>query len=250
MVQDVSAPVSIVVVAIEVATTPAAVSASEADTLKRDFEWVLDMLEVIGTPVADAGGLSAVVGFEPSSEMPAAVSQLDSIVCDFAERYPPRKLRALIHIGTAFRARTATGGQCFQGSAVRSATNTLKRSSLPSGIFATPDFASFSNSLKGVFGYEIKKCDTAGFCPVVVAVHRPAASGHELHSTDPELVEWLRARLAKDLGPFASALLDNASHSTRTAKELAAAVGHEIVNPRDRARFDADVFKYIQSRGY
>ena len=245
MVQDLSSPNSITVIAIEVISSP-----DNPATTQMGFDRTLAMLSSLGAVTSDANALGATVGLEPDAEIPSVMLRLDSIVADFEERCVPARLRALVHYGTAFRAKSADGAIIFQGSAVRSAGNSLKRSSLPSGIYSTPDFSNFVAMLKGAMGFEVQKSELPGFCRISIAVHRPASTSHELHSTDPDLVDWLKARLAKDLGPFASALIDNASHSTRTAKELAAAVGHEIVNPRARQRFDADVFNYIQTRGF
>lgn len=245
MVQDVSAPNSITVIAIEVISLP-----DNPATTQMGFDRTLDMLSSLGVVTSDANALGATVSLEPDADIPSIMSRLDSIVADFEKRSAPARLRLLVHYGTAFRAKSPDGVLFFQGSAVRSAGNSLKRSSLPSGIFATPDFFNFVAALKGATGFEIRKSEFPGFFSISIVLPHPPSTSHELHSTDPDLVDWLKSRLAKDLGPFASALIDNASHSTRTAKELAAAVGHEIVNPRDRQRFDADVFKYIQTRGY
>ena len=245
MVQDVSAPISITVIALEVIPATA-----NPGTTQMGFERVLSMLDALGAVTHDRNALGGTIGLEPDADILSAITRLDSIMGDFEERCVPAQLRALIHFGTAFRARAANGGTHFQGSAVRSVGTTLKRAALPPGIFATPDFSNVASGLRGVLGFEGLGPEFNGITRIALASHRVAATSHELHSTDPDLVDWLKARLAKDLGPFASALIDNASHSTRTAKELAAAVGHEIVNPSDRQRFDADVFKYIQTRGY
>lgn len=244
MVQDVSSPNSITVIAVEVLSSP-----DNPATIGSDFESTVVLLSALGSVSTETADLSVVIALEPDAEVPVVISRLDSIIGIFEERYPPARLRALLHYGTAFRATSPAGVPVFKGSALRSACNTLRRSSVGAGIYATPDFANFVTTLKGVTGFSVLDAGAGELCPIVLADHR---RGHtnELHSTDPELVAWLKARLARDLGPFATALIDNASHSTRTAKELAAAVGHEIVNPIDRQRFDADVFKYLRSRNF
>lgn len=243
MVQDVSSPNSITVIAVEVLASP-----DNPTTIGSDFESTVVLLSALGSVTSETS-LSATIALEPDAEVPVVISRLDSIIGVFEERYPPARLRALMHYGTAFRATTPSGVPVFKGSALRSACNTLRRSSLGPGIYATPDFANVVTTLKGVAGFSILDAGPGALCPIVLAEHRRGYT-NELHSTDPELVAWLKARLASDLGPFATALIDNASHSTRTAKELAAAVGHEIVNPIDRQRFDADVFKYLRSRNF
>lgn len=244
MVQDVSSPNSITVIAVEVLASP-----DNPATIGSDFESTVVLLSALGSVTTENAGLSATIALEPDAELPAVVSRLDSIIGHFEERYPPARLRALLHYGTAFRATSPAGVPVFKGSALRSACNTLRRSSLDAGIYATADFANFVTTLKAVSGFSVLDAGAGELCPIVLADHRRGYT-NELHSTDPELVAWLKARLASDLGPFATALIDNASHSTRTAKELAAAVGHEIVNPSDRQRFDADVFKYLRSRNF
>lgn len=244
MVQDVSSPNSITVIAVEVLASP-----DNPATIESDFESTVVLLSALGSVSTETAGMSVVIALEPDAEVPVVISRLDSIMGIFEERYPPARLRALVHYGTAFRAISPSGVPVFKGSALRSACNTLRRSAAGAGIYATPDFASFVTTLKGVTGFSILDAGRGDLCPIVLADHRRAHT-NELHSTDPELVAWLKARLASDLGPFATALIDNASHSTRTAKELAAAVGHEIVNPIDRQRFDADVFKYLRSRNF
>lgn len=242
MVQDVSSPNSITVIAVEVLASP-----DNPATIASDFESAVVQLSVLGSVCTEAADLSVVIALEPDTEVSVAISRLDNIIAVFEEAHPPARLRALLHYGTAFRATSPTGVPVFKGSALRSACNTLRRSSVGAGIYATPDFANLVATLKGVAGFSINDGCPGELCPIVLAEHRRGYT-NELHSADPELVAWLKARLASDLGPFATALIDNASHSTRTAKELAAAVGHEIVNPVDRQRFDADVFKYLRSR--
>lgn len=243
MVQDVAAPVSITVIALDVVSPPDNLAAVQSS-----FGRVLVLLGSLGAVLGDADGLAATLALEPDSDLSAALNRLARIIGDFEENSAAR-LRALIHYGTAFRARDISGRNLFQGSAVRSVSNSLKRSALSAGVFATGDFAHYAATLKGVPDFEVLRAGADGISPVVLGERRKPTTT-ELHSTDPQLVDWLKARLARDLGPFAAALVDNASHSTRTAKELAAAVGHEIVNPGARQEFDADVFKYIRSRGF
>lgn len=244
MVQDVSAPNSIAVIAVEVLSSP-----GNPATIAADFNSAAVLMSALGAVATDAAGLAATIALEPDADISVAISRLDSIIADFEENAAPARLRALIHYGTAFRALSPAGLPYFQGSAVRSAGSTLKRSSLPAGLYATAEFANLASALKGVTTFTVGAAGPADFFPILLAEHRKG-NFNELHSTDPELVAWLKARLARDLGPFAAALIDNASHSTRTAKELAAAVGHEIVNAVDRQRFDADVFKYLKSRNF
>lgn len=239
---DVSAPNSITVIAVEVVASP-----DNPATIRADFEDTAALFGSLGAVVLDGGGLAATVALEPDTDIPAAVGRLDSIVAEFEAQHAPARLRVLLHYGTAFRARSPVGVPVFQGSALRSASNSLRRSALDAGLYATADFASFAATLKGVTGFSLVGGVAGDFSAVEMTDHSNAHT-NELHSTDPELVAWLKARLARDLGPFASPLIDNASHSTRTAKELAAAVGHEIVNPQARQQFDADVFKYLLSR--
>lgn len=244
MVQDVSSPNSITVIAVEVLSSP-----DNPTTIGSDFESTIDLLSALGSVTAETAALSATIALEPDADVPVVISRLDSIIGIFEERYPPARLRALMHYGTAFRAISPAGVPVFKGSALRSASNSLRRSSVGGGIYGTTDFANFVTTLKTIAGFAIVEAGPGELCPIVLTDLRRGHS-NEIHSTDPELVAWLKARLASDLGPFATALIDNASHSTRTAKELAAAVGHEIVNPIDRQRFDADVFKYLRSRNF
>lgn len=241
---DVSAPISITVIALEVVASP-----DNPATVQADFEDAAALFGSLGSVVVDSGGLAATVALEPDADIPAAVGRLDGIVNGFEEQHAPARLRALLHFGTAFRARNPLGVPAFQGSALRSASNSLRRSALGAGIYATADFANLAATFKGVTGFSLASRAAGDFCAVEMEDHSKVYT-NELHSTDPELVAWLKSRLARDLGPFASALIDNASHSTRTAKELAAAVGHEIVNPQARQQFDADVFKYLLSRNF
>lgn len=241
VVQDFTAPVSITVIAVDVA-----VGADPADT-KAAFERSVELLADLGAVNVDPGGAAVTVALDPDVELNGAVSRLGGILSDFEERCPAARMRALLHFGTAFRARDTDGRDCFQGSALRSVANSLKRSTLIAGMFATPDFVSYVASFKTSPGFELLSAGSDGYQSVMPGERRKPAT-NEIHSTDPTLVEWLKARLARDLGPFASPLVDNASHSTRTAKELAAAVGHEIVNSDARQRFDADVFRYLKAR--
>lgn len=242
MVHDVSAPVSIAVIAVSLDEAPD--NPAKARVL---IPWLCAQLAPVGALVADPGGMALTLALAPGDDVANAVGTVDGAMGDFEAQCPPARLRALAHYGTAFRATGADGRPGFQGSAVRSALNLLRRTTAPAGFYASPEFVRFAASLKGQAVFELASEVQQGLSPVVVAQRRKLVTS-ELHSTDPELISWLKARLAKDLGPFASPLVDNASHSTRTARELAAAVGHEIVNANQRQRFDADVFRYLESR--
>lgn len=243
MTLDPRSPISIVVIAVEVIASP-----ENPPFTVTEFENAAVQLTDIGAVGLEVSGLALTVAFEPENGLAASVARLDGVMAEFEQRCAPARLRALIHFGTAFRARASNGLPIFQGSALRSVTKSLQRLSLPGGTYASQEFLSFAANFKGVLGCQIIPAQGKEYSELVFASHRKPV-GQELHSTDADLVGWLKARLAKDLGPFASALVDNASHSTRTAKELAAAVGHEIVDPHLRRRFDADVFRYIASRG-
>lgn len=242
MVHDVSAPVSIAVIAVALDDAPD--NPAKARVL---FPWLCAQLSVLGALVADPAGTALTLALAPGDDVANAIATIDGAIGEFEEQCPPARLRALAHYGTAFRATGPDGRPGFQGSAVRSALNLLRRTAAPAGFYATPDFARFAGSLKRQAVFELMAEQPYGLSPLLVVQRRKLVTS-ELHSTDPELILWLKARLAKDLGPFASPLVDNASHSTRTARELAAAVGHEIVNPRQRQHFDADVFRYLESR--
>ena len=244
MVHDVAAPVLITVIALDVVSRP-----DLSPAVGADFAHFVGLLGSLGAVGAEASSFTVTVSLEPDTEVSGALNRLAGIMADFEAQSEPNRLRALIHFGTAFLSHSPVGRVVYQGSAVRSVGNSLKRSALPAGVFATGDFANYALALKGVPGFEVLKAGTDGFCPVILGERRKPTTT-EIHSTDPELVAWLKSRLARDLGPFAAALVDNASHSTRTAKELAAAVGHEIVSPAVRQKFDADVFKYLRARGF
>jgi hypothetical protein len=239
---DPGSPISIAVIAVEVIASP-----ENPSFTVNDFENAAVQLTDIGAVGLDVSGQALTVAFEPDAGLAVSLTRLDEVMVDFEERSAPARLRALIHHGTAFRTRASNGLPIFQGSALRSAAKSLQRSTLPGGVYASPEFLSLVANFKGMLGCQILRAQ--GEYAQLAFASRRKQTGQELHSTDADLVGWLKARLAKDLGPFAAALVDNASHSTRTAKELAAAVGHEIVDPHLRRRFDADVFRYIASRG-
>lgn len=147
MVQDVSSPNSITVIAVEVLASP-----DHPATIGSDFESTLVLLSTLGSVTTETS-LSATIALEPDADVPVMISRLDSIIGVFEERYPPARLRALMHYGTAFRATSPAGVPVFKGSALRSACNTLRRSALGGGIYATADFANFVTTLKGVTGF-------------------------------------------------------------------------------------------------
>ena len=240
----VSAPVSTSVIAVDVAAanpSPAARSAFE--------NGITGIAKQLGFVSQDEGSLNVALTLAPEAAVDPVLLRLNTAFADFEAHHAPLKIRAVVHYGVVFRTQTA-GGITFLGSAVRSAKSNLKRIPETGGIVATRDFADFAAAARGQ-GRNFELLDTIGgddgLRPVQFTSQRGAASG-ALAGSDHVLLDFLKDRLAKDLGPFATPLVDNASHSTMTAKELVAALSHEISNPAARQRFEQDANAFIQTR--
>ena len=222
----------------------------------------------------------------PDAVVDNAIARLDEFIINFERRSAPTRIRAVVHYGVVFRHESA-GVVSYLGSAIRAASTALSRAHFAAGFFSTRDFSRFAAGLiprPQSFTVEMGNEGTDNLSPVRLAgqaapapakgplvvdrltptpkrieptfsatkaptVSVSSQSTHVLNSRDVEFLLFMKKRLAAEIGPFASPLVDSACRLAGTAKELATALSHEVDNPAARSRFEADALAYIKSRG-
>ncbi|HEY5762886.1 MAG TPA: hypothetical protein VIS73_06740 [Rhodocyclaceae bacterium] len=237
-------PVSTVVVTIDVPGVPAV----PPGEMKAIFDrLVLAPCAGLGYATQEPGGLNLTLTLPPEGPADSALRRVGAACAEFDSQTTPVKTRALIHYGTVFRNEGTGGRITYLGSAIRAAQTSLRRIAATSGIFASKDFTTHVTNFKaGTFGMEIH-AGPEDARPVRFEDRRKSGGG-EVPGSDPQFQITLKKRLAEEIGPFAGPLVDNTKHSTMSAKELVAALSHEIDNPESRQRFEVEMLAYIKAR--
>ncbi|MCK9380962.1 MAG: hypothetical protein M0P95_07820 [Sulfuritalea sp.] len=241
-------PISTTVVAFDVSGAGAA----EAGVVKR-FDDVVVVARELGYVTQDAGSPNLTLTFAPETEIGSALHRVAGAITEFDGSSAPLRVRAVVHYGVVFR--TVLKGQIsYLGSAIRSTQSALRRAPEKGSVMATREFFAYASTLTGL-PFSLKSINgTAaadGMSQVVfadiAAVRLPAENG--LPSADPAFVEFVKRRLAADIGPFASALVDRAMRSAAMATQLVTVLSPNIDDATARASFERDVFGYVKSRG-
>lgn len=239
---EVNAPVSTSVIAVDL---PAAAPAgNEAKTL---FErMIVGVGRQLGAVTQEAGDPNVAIALSPEAAVEPALLRVASAIADFEHAVPGSKLRAVVHHGVVFR--TVSGGkETYMGSAIRSAQSTLRRVPVDAGFVATSDFTAYMASTgKPPRNFEVRPGLADNMSQLRFPEQRRDDGG--LAGSDPALLDFLKTRLAEHIGPFASPLVDNVSHASMTAKEVVAALSHEVSDPKARQRFEMDALAYLKKR--
>lgn len=241
MSSEVSAPVSTTVIALDVPSAPA------GNDAKTHFDrLVVNIGRQLGVVTQEDGPPNVAIALAPDAAVEPALLRIASAMADFEQAAAPCRLRAVAHHGVVFR--TVSGGTVtYMGSAIRSAQSTVRRIAEDAGFVATSDFTAFMASTgKPPRNFEVRPGLADGMSQLRFPDQRKTEGG--LAGSDPSLLDFLKTRLAEHIGPFAGPLVDNVSHSAMTAKEVVAALSHEVSDPKARQRFELDALNYIKKR--
>lgn len=248
MASEVSAPVSTTVVAFDIVGAGAAAAAASAS-----FREFVVIASELGFVTQDAGSPSLTLSFGPEFEVGSGLLRIVRAMAAFDGSSAPLRVRAVAHYGVVFR--TESKGQIsYVGSAIRSTQSALRRAPEIGGLIATRDFTAYASTLTGL-PFSLKAMSGAAAADdmrQVVFSGGDAASvpvDDLLPSTDAPFGEFVKRRLAEEMGPFAGALVDRAVRSATVAMQLVTVLSQHVDDPAKRARFEDDVRGYIKSRG-
>lgn len=243
---QVSAPVSTTTIALDVPGAEAG-DAGTADS----FVEILAAARELGFVTQDSGSLNLTLTLAPEAAVGAALRQIAGAIGGF-EAASTSRVRGVVHHGVVFRTESA-GRVSYVGSAIRSAQSALRRAPVAGGLLATRDFSAYASKFMDLpFSLEAMTGAAAAdqMSRIVFADNAAALlrAGDRLASADPAFVDFAKRRLAEDLGPFASALVERAVRSAATATQIVPALSRDIDDPAARLRFEKDVQRYIKSR--
>lgn len=247
MASQVSAPVSTTVVALDLAGA----EAFGAGVLS-GFERVVGAARAIGFVTQEPGKPNLTLTLAPEQEVGAILAQIVKSTVGFDAAAAPVRIRLMAHYGVVFRTE-GVGEVTYVGSAIRSTQSALRRAPMTGSLMATPDFAAYAGKLAGLpfrFG-PLSGASAADGLSQMVFPGIKAAAGADvapLPSADAAFVEFVKRRLAEDIGPFAAALVDRAIRATAAAEQLVPALSRDIDDPAARSRFEADVLGFIKSQ--
>lgn len=248
MASDVSAPVSTTVVAFDVLDAGAVAVAASAS-----FGEFVVVVRELGFVTQDAGNPTLTLSFGPEIEVGSGLLRIARAMAEFNGASAPKRVRAVAHHGVVFR--TESKGQIsYVGSAIRSTQSALRRAPEIGGLMATRDFTAYASTLTGL-PFSLKAMSGAagadGMMQVVFSAGGAASvpDDDRLPSTDTAFGEFVKRRLAEEMGPFAGALVDRAVVSTTLAMQLVTVLSEHVDDPAKRVRFEGDVRSYIKSRG-
>ncbi|MDZ4255392.1 MAG: hypothetical protein U1A72_22715 [Sulfuritalea sp.] len=245
---QVSAPVSTTVIAFDIAGAYIVDAAASAS-----FEGFVAAARAFGFVTQETGKPNLTLTLAPELAVGDILNRVVAAVSSFEAVAAPLRIRAMVHYGVVFRTESA-GELSYVGSAIRSTQSALRRAPPIGGFVATQDFATYAAKLKDLpFRLQAMSGAAAadGMSQIVfsgrTAAAAPAAGGR-LQSADAAFVGFAKRRLAEDIGPFASALVDRAVRSSTAVEQLVPALSREIDDPAARKRFEDDMLRYISSQ--
>lgn len=247
MSSQVSAPVTTTVIAFDIAGADSFVAA-----VLESFDQAVAAARKLGFVTQESGKPNLTLTLAPELEVGGILEQLVQVAAGFDAAATPMRLRGMVHHGVVFRTEEV-GQVSYVGSAIRSTQSALRRAPATGGLIATPDFSAYAATLPklpfrlqpigGGAGSEGMNHIVFGSTSVA-----PPRAGNQLPSADPEFVDFVKRRLAADIGPFASALVDRAIRSSTAAEQLVTVMSRDIDDPAARTRFEGDVMQYIKAR--
>ncbi|MDO8788546.1 MAG: hypothetical protein Q7J42_10800 [Sulfuritalea sp.] len=248
MASQVGAPVATSVVAFDVLGAGAGAAGTFAS-----FGKFLVVAREIGFVAQDAASPSLALALAPEIEVGFGLHQIAWAMAEFDGSSAPLRVRAVVHHGVVFR--TVLKGQVsYVGSAIRSTQSALRRAPEVGGLMATRDFVAYASTLTGLpFSLKALNGTAAidGMRQVVFSDSAAAAwpAADRLPSADPAFGEFVKRRLAEEIGPFAGALVDREMLAVTLATQMVTALGVHVDGRAKRADFERDVQAYIKSRG-
>lgn len=243
-------PVSTTVISLEV-SLPAGVVLAEVS--KAFVKTVEAVARQIGVVTKEPSGLQLTVTLPPDSTVGTLLQQLADAIAEFESLCKPWVVRAVVHYGTVFGTSVA-GSVSYLGSAIRTSQSALKRMALTSGLVATPGFAAYAGGFSPPlvpleFGDAPSAAEGFFLVRLKPKFFNSAEKPAQASSANPEFLQFLKKRLAEDLGPFAGTMTESARRSCPTVPLLIAALAHEIDDQVARKRFESDLHAYVKGRG-
>lgn len=237
-----STPQTTAIVAVEVA------SATIGDDARGTFDRIVaGVARQHGVITRDDDGPNFVLTVDPSADVGPVLLTLKSAFVEFERAHAPLRIRALAHHGVVFPSQNGSE-RVYLGSAIRAARNALRRVPASHTLMATRDFADFASGLPSLgrhFQLNPPDVECEGLLVLRIAT-RDHPAGGTTDSRD-KLLEFLKKRLADDVGPFAIPLVENASQVPMPSTELIAALAKEIDNPDARRRFADDALAFVEA---
>lgn len=241
----VSAPVSTIVIASDIAGA-ASFSAPVLDA----FEQVLVAARALGFVSQDPGRPNLTLTLSPEQDAGAPLEALARAATGFDQQADPLRLRSMVHFGVVFRTES-DDGVSYLGSAIRSAQSALRRAPATGGILATAEFAGFAGKLTGA-SFRLQPLSSGaaveGLAELVFGGSRAAAADTPANPVDGAFIDFVKRRLADDIGPFANALVERAAASWGTPDQVIVALGKNIDKEQTRKKFEEDVLRFVKSR--
>lgn len=243
-----SSPVLTTVVALEAQVTGNTRPAFAAD-FNRLVALEARQLGAVVEERYDDRHLCLVMVLPPDVTVSFALRRVAKALNEFEMQQPGSCVRGLAHHGIVFASTEGTTSK-YVGSAIRAAQMVLQRTHVPSGMYASRDFASFAaahpDQLMHLAPVQDSELHVVGFTEQInaVAAGTPVLG---LSARNADFLVYIKRRLAEEIGPFASALIDNACRATTTATELAIEMGQEIEKEAARLKFESDVLAWIEA---
>lgn len=201
----------------------------------------------------------------PESQTTNVLRRLMGVANEFGQVHGDVIVRFVVHSGVVF---PGTGDKrTYVGSAIRSAHNMLRRLPVSVSQAATKEFVGYVGTLpsspirfSSLSGGTLdgtadgtKDGTTADdLSALSIAPESSPDKGKEntgaVAVTDADLAQFLSTRLAEDVGPFASVLVDSAQKLATTTNLMIGELLHEIENSEARERFEQDVHVYLKQR--
>lgn len=245
----VSPPITTTVMAIDILTEP-----SKLETYESELERAL--VNSVGTSAElqsafkNMGGKMFLLVFPPNVAVLPLLRLCVEVVDRVQANHPDGKTRLLVHQGVVFT-QEEFGRTMLAGSATRSAQAILSRMPKTLCRVMTPTFVELARRW-GVMDVQFEPLVGGAMSDRLQTFQFLFNAPVDLKKPDyilltPKQLNFITSRLAEYVGPFASALVEEASNQVRSSSELIRALGKEIDNRRERSRFESDVELFLRN---
>lgn len=184
----------------------------------------------------------------PDVQVGSALRRSLTAIEDFEQATPGSRVCALIHHGVVFAAHE--GGQAVHvGSAVRLAHSALRRLEGSQRLAASADFFQHARDwANSPLRFTALSGAAAAEGLQALSLSSEEAAPSALNQDDDALREFLNARLAAEVGPFASVLVEAARRVAPSASALVLELAQEIESHQGRDDFTREGLAWIQAR--
>lgn len=244
-------PILASVVALEVRSMPGSQGEAALNGLLRHIHTLANQNCSIQLQARNNAAHGITVIMPPETQVGSVLRRCLHAMKNFEADYPGSQAHALIHHGVVFMAEE-DGQVSHVGSAIKLAHSSLRRLENQNPLVASADFCKHAREWSDRL-FRLSPLGGAAASEGLHALHL-IDTGNDQPKTaqippeHPALLAFLNARLAADVGPFASVLVEAARSIAPSAKALVLELAQEVDAPQARDDFTRDCLNWINQQ--